>query len=380
MPAFLRKMRKTMKTKPNWKKILLIAISIVAALLIAGDWALTVMVYNENFNKRFESYEPLMLYVDDFEGLQRTKYEFPSNQEQTLTGYLYQWGDNQHGIVVMAHGFGGGGHNSYMDCANYFARHGYYVFAYDATGNDESEGEGVGGLPQGVADLDHAITFVEGSGNFPNLPIVLFGHSWGGYSVCSVLTYHPEVKAVIACSGFNASSDLFESEGKKQAGAGIYLMLPFVKLHERIKFGSYASNTAMDGFAKSDAAVMILHSFDDETVPAKYGYDLYYQKYKDDSRFRFLPFEDKGHNYLNDKAYRNAYNAEFDKWLETLTYDYKASENKERFSEDKANYIHQNLDREKWCHSLDLELFENFVDFYDEQIHSPNSGFPSQVK
>ena len=67
---------------------------------------------------------------------------------------------------------------------------------------------------------------MEESGNFPDLPIVLFGHSWGGYSVCSVLTYHPEIKAVIACSGFNSSPDLFESEGKKQAGAGIYLMPP----------------------------------------------------------------------------------------------------------------------------------------------------------
>ena len=116
----------------------------------------------------------------------------------------------------MAHGFGGGGHNSYIDCANYFAHHGYWVFAYDATGNDESEGEGVGGLPQGVIDLDYAITFVEGSGNFPNLPIVLFGHSWGGYIVCSVLSYHPEVKAVIACSGFNSSSNMFEAEGKNR--------------------------------------------------------------------------------------------------------------------------------------------------------------------
>lgn len=39
-------------------------------------------------------------------------------------------------------------------------------------------------------------------------------------SVCSVLTYHPEVKAVIECSGFNSSSDLFEKEGKKQSENG----------------------------------------------------------------------------------------------------------------------------------------------------------------
>ncbi len=347
------------------KRIFLIVLSIVAVLITAGDWALTVTVYNENFNLRFESYEPLMLYVDDFDGLQRTKYEFASNEGQKLTGYLYTSQENPYGIIIMAHGFGGGGHNSYMDCANYFAHHGYSVFAYDATGNDESEGEGVGGLPQGVIDLDYAITFVKESGNFPNLPIFLFGHSWGGYSVCSVLTYHPDVKAVIACSGFNASSDLFESEGKKQAGAGIYLMLPFVKLHEWIKYGGYASNTAMDGFSNSNAPVMIVHSSDDETVPAEYGYNVYYEKYKNDTRFCFMRLEDKGHNYFNEGTYGDQFNAEFDKWLKTLAYDYNAAENKERFSKDKAQYMYKNLDRQKWCNSLDLELFKKFVDFYN---------------
>ncbi len=357
-----------MKQKSRKKKVFLIVLAIAALLITAGDWALSVMVYKENFNQRFDSYGPLMMYVDDFDGLERTKYEFRSNKGQKLAGYMYRSGENQRGIIVMAHGFGGGGHNSYMDCANYFARHGYYVFAYDATGNDESEGEGVGGLPQGVIDLDHAITFVEESGHFPSLPIVLFGHSWGGYSVCSVLTYHPEVRAVIACSGFNSSPDLFESQGKKMAGAGIYLMLPFVKLHERINYGEYAANTAMDGFSKSNAAVMIVHSFDDEVVPAEYGYEIYYQKYKEDPRFRFISFEEKGHNYLNDDTYRREFNAEFDEWLKTLDYDYDTGENKERFSEDKANYISHNLDREKWCNSLDLELFQDFVDFYDEHI------------
>lgn len=114
---------------------------------------------------------------------------------------------------------------------------------------------------------------------------------------------------------------------------------------------------------------MIVHSFDDEVVPAEYGYEIYYEKYKDDSRFSFIPLENKGHNYFNDDTYRNEFNAKFDEWLKTLDYDYNTVENRERFSEDKANYIYQNLDREKWCNSLDLELFEDFVGFYDEHIH-----------
>ena len=61
--------------------------------------ALSVMIYNANFNRRFESYEPLMLYVDDFDGLERIQYDFLSDKGQKLTGYLYHAGENQRGIV-----------------------------------------------------------------------------------------------------------------------------------------------------------------------------------------------------------------------------------------------------------------------------------------
>ena len=79
-----------------------------------------------------------MFKVEDFEGLKCTNYKFSSDKGQMLMGYWYSAGSKQRGIITLAHGFGGGGHNSYMDCINYFAQHGYYVFAYDATGNDES--------------------------------------------------------------------------------------------------------------------------------------------------------------------------------------------------------------------------------------------------
>ena len=71
---------------------------------------------------------------------------------------------------------------------------------------------------------------------------------------------------------------------------------------------------------------------------------------------------------LCDETYEDAFDAEFDRWLETLDYEHDAPENRERFSEEKADYIHRNLDREKWSNSLDLELFEDFVEFYDENM------------
>lgn len=296
-------------------------------IILAGLWLIAVLVYGNTFNKRFESSTAVMRRAAGSE-LSRTKYEFASNNGQALTGYLYSALGDQRAIVVLAHGIGNGGHAAYIECAEHFAKSGFYVFGFDATGNDESGGNGVGGLPQGVIDLDRAISFIEESGDIPELPIVLFGHSWGAYSACSVLEYHPEVKAVIACSGFNRSSDMFEAEGKRQAGIFIHPLMPFIRLHERIKFGKYAAASAMNGFAASEAAVMIVHSADDETVPMECGYDLYYEKYCDDPRFEFIRFEGRGHNGI---YYDGA----------------SGSDSSYRF---------------------DTELFDRFVSFYDESL------------
>ena len=40
------------KPKSRKKKILIAALCIAAALIIAGDWFLSVAIYNENFNQR----------------------------------------------------------------------------------------------------------------------------------------------------------------------------------------------------------------------------------------------------------------------------------------------------------------------------------------
>ena len=356
------------------KKIIGICAASLVVLLIAGLWAGMYAAYRANFCHRFTSYEPKLLYVEDYEGLSQTRYDFKSNKGQRLAGYWYSAGSSQKGIVVLAHGFGGGGHNSYMDLIDVFAHNGYYVFAYDATGNDESEGlgkvNGVCGLPQGVIDLDNAISFVENSGNFPNLPIVLFGHSWGGYSVSSVLSYHPEVKAVADVAGFNSSTGMFEAGGKKIAGNFAKVMLPFYRIHETLKYGSYASASGVKGFAATDAKILVIHSESDTTVPPEYGYDIYYKKFKDNPRISFIKDKDNGHsNILRSQegiAYINAFNEKFDEYFSSLDYDYKDKKNSERFAKEKAEYIHKHLDRSVYCHTPNMELLNKIVALYEE--------------
>ena len=69
-----------------------------------------------------------------------------------------------------------------------------------------------------------------------------------------------------------------------------------------------------------------------------------------------------------DNTYKAEFNSGFDPWLKTLDYDYTAEENKERFTEDKADYITENLDHDRWSHRLDEDLFARFLEFYDSSL------------
>ncbi len=264
------------------------------------------------------------------------------------------------GVVVIAHGLGGGGQNTYMDLADYFTSNGYLVFAYDVTGNDKSEGSSVKGLPQGVIDLDYALRYVKQSDVYAGLPIVLFGHSWGGYSVGNVLNCQPDVKAAVLAAGFDRSTELFEQQGASMVGSAIKPFMPYVALYERIKFGKYAAYSAIDGFANTDAKIMILHSKDDTMVLPENGYDKFYIQYGKDARFQFIEYENRGHGYLY-------YTEDAKKYKDQLNKDYEAyaAENGAADSDAlKADYMIKHLDKQK-CYELDEDLMQQILHFYD---------------
>ena len=279
-------------------KAVIVRITIfLAAIVLIVMPVLSVIMYNLNFGSRFETPMWLTRSVSDFEGLEMKECKFPSNNGQMLAGYQYYKEDQQQikGVVVLAHGFGVGGQNAYMQFSDYFTSNGYYVFAYDITGNDKSEGDSIEGLPQGVIDLDYALGYVEKIEEYKDLPIVLYGHSWGGYSAGSVLKNHNNVKAAALVSGFDRSMDLIRQQGKAMAGFGIELFMPYIYLYEKMKFGEYADYSAIDGFAVSDAGIMIIQSRDDTVVLPENGYDKFFDVYGDDPHFRFIEYKDRGH-------------------------------------------------------------------------------------
>ncbi len=349
------------KKSKKMKIIMIIITCLLAAFFLVLMPAMTILVYQDNFGSRFETADWMAYSVNEFDGLRVKECTFPSNHGQLLAGYHYTK-ENQEvkGVLVIAHGFGGGGHNSYMDIADYFTSNGYLVFAYDATGNDKSEGSSVEGLPQGVIDLDSALRYIKQSDEYRGLPIVLFGHSWGGYCAGSVLNRHPDIKAAVLVAGFDRSTDLFEQQGASIIGSGIKLFMPYVSMYERIKFGKYASYSVNGGFANSDAGIMVLHSKDDTMVLPENGYDKFYEKYHDSSRFLFVEYEDRGHNdiYYSEASrhYKEQLNEDYTSYLESNGLEHNPGI--------KEEFMKKNRDKSK-CYEFDYPLMQRILDFYD---------------
>ena len=165
--------------------------NLINAGKVLGPAVLTERIYNMMFNHRFSCYTPLFYQLEDFPDLVRERHEFYSYSKNKLVGYIYSIKSQQNkGIFVFSHGYGGGGHHCYLDLIHAICEQGYYVFAYDMTANDESQGHGMKGFTQGMLDCDRAISYVEALNEYQSLPLYLCGHSMGAYSVSTALSFH----------------------------------------------------------------------------------------------------------------------------------------------------------------------------------------------
>ena len=345
------------------KKILIIASAAILANALILMPIATVVIYESVFGSRFETEEWLRYSASDFEGLLCERSDFYSEDGTRLAGYKYSKdGQEIKGVVVVAHGLGGGGHNFYMPLIDALTSNGYKAFAYDAHGNDESDGESVEGLPQGIIDLNCAIEHARSLEEYAGLPIVLLGHSWGAYSAASVLEMQPSVKAAVIISGFNESEDLLLYESRKYAWIFADISLPYLSLYERLKFGSeYADASALSGIENSDAQVLVIHSEDDVDVPIKYGYGKLYEELGESKRVEFIKYEDRGHSYIfcseDSRASRDALNEQYSYYVSAADGEYSA-EIKQEFM---SKYLDKSL-----CFELDGELVERIIALYDE--------------
>ena len=158
------------------RRVLLLALAVYLVCSVAA-----VQVMNAALFGRADEPDGLTVrYADVAADYPRQTVTFSSGSAQ-LTGWLYP-AEDAAALVVIAHGLGADA-EVYLPETMHFVDEGYSVLTYDATGTGASGGSGTRGLAQSALDLDAALTRAEQE----DLPILLFGHSWGGYAAAAVL-------------------------------------------------------------------------------------------------------------------------------------------------------------------------------------------------
>ncbi len=239
----------------------------LAVLLLFSSLSMTgILFIFQTFFGRFEkNYNTGYLAYEDVEELyERSVIEFPSGKNQ-LKGYIYGEANNK-GLVVIAHGLGGGA-ESYLAETLYFVDRGWRVFSFDCTGSFGSEGIGIGGLSQSLIDLKAALNYIENNSSMKRLPLMLYGHSMGGYAVTSILNYENyDIEAVVSVAGFNSPLQAMVERSSQYIGFFAYLEYPYLWIYDALTYGSTASVQAINGINRSDTPVMIIHGEKDKSV------------------------------------------------------------------------------------------------------------------
>ena len=256
-------MKGTARRRPGKANVVLTGVAVIVVLFSVCSIIVVKATYDKQFGRadkpKFSGY----LTYGDVDGYGRRVVRFRSG-DNTLVGYVY--GEhNDKGLVVIAHGLGGGA-ESYMAETLYFVDNGWRVFSFDCTGSYESEGKGAKGLPQSVVDLNSALGYIESDSALKDLPVMLYGHSWGGYAVAAVLNYGHDVAAAVSIAGFNAPMEILFERAERMMGSIAHVEYPFLWAYQTMLFGRAARLTAVDGINSADTAVMIIHGDKDTTV------------------------------------------------------------------------------------------------------------------
>ncbi|MBP3307856.1 MAG: alpha/beta hydrolase [Clostridia bacterium] len=250
-------------------------------------------IYRAAVDSRKDSHGDVFYFsYRDFEGLSYTPYEFLSNEGTILRGGFYSYeGCECDELVVFDHGLGAG-HTAYMKEIALIAKAGFRVFSYDHTGCMASGGDGTMGFAHSLSDLDACIRALKADENISFSALSVVGHSWGGFSTMNILKYHPDIKSIVAISGFISVRAILKDSIK---GLLAPLRGRFMRFEKRTS-GEYAECDAVDTLMGASANILIIHSIDDPIVSYKNNARRLTEALGGRANVRFIITEGKGHN------------------------------------------------------------------------------------
>ncbi len=283
------------------KILIILGILLLTAILclIAAGFLLA----KKQFDCRFEGGGDYFPYYSGLHpGWQRREISFSGDRGQLLRGCVFSYPkDSPRGLIVVYHGYGMS-LDDYLPECEYFCRRGYRVLAFDGTGTGHSQGK-LTGLPQHVLDLRDCLRMVGRDPELSRLPLLLYGHSWGGYGTDCVgaLEAFP-IRGIVSASAFYNSLSALAPHARRHYGPLAPLPLLGVRLYQWLRFGRLCGITAAQGLRAQRCPVLITQSDDDFILPYRHNYMALYRKFHENPRFTFLPLTGRNHNITTPRA------------------------------------------------------------------------------
>lgn len=333
-----------MNPKPSkHKKLKRVIITLVIFIIIYSliSTVVSMCVFSTMFARFDKDSNPLFFsYADiDSNKYPREPKTFKSG-ENKLKGYLYTTAKDSKGTVIVVNGY----HctaDRHLSEIMYFVDKNWSVFAYDGTGVGKSGGDSQVGFTQFRNDASAAVKYVS---TLSSKPVVLYGHSAGGYAATTTLEDNSNIKAVVSVSGFNSPLELMHLHTKNNAGLWADIGYPFMYAQNYVTFGNDANTQAYEAINSTDIPVAVFQGKSDSIVP--YEISIYSHKNK---------IKNPNVNFVEVASNRGNHSTV---WLSDSAAEYTLKYQKKPFD---------NPDK-KQANELDKEFMESVLEFYNKAI------------
>ena len=241
-------------------------------------------VYINKFVCRYDKEVGVPYYVyTDFKCLNQEAYTFNNSKRIEIHYFFYYYANYKDDKIILFLPGLGPGHASYMREIETLAKRGYKVLTLDYTGCGESKGPYLGSLNAPTRDTIDLL-------NLLNLdkPIVVMGHSLGGFTALKVASLKKEINKVVVMSPivtirpmiFNASKSKFITHFVLKYERKVE------KEYDKIDVPNYLKTTSDD--------ILFIQSVDDPMVP--YETSLKVAEECGNPHVQTIRFENKKHN------------------------------------------------------------------------------------
>lgn len=334
--------------------------SVILVIILIIPSIITYAIHDHYFGKRVvhsnNYYEYLSSENSDF---LRENVSFESNDGQILEGAFYfdKSLTEPNSLIVLAHGMGVN-YENYLGEIEFLTNQGYLVFSYNNTGVDLSEGDSLIGLIQAPIDLQHALIYLYELEIFNEIPNILMGHSWGGFSVATVsqLEIPRPVDGIITLAGFWKNTNIIEDIAKYYVGDIIEILMPYLSAYEYMIFKENSHINGIDGLKNTTCPVLMIHSSDDVIVQSNSNFEVYKNEFGNQDRFTFKLYENAGHKLTINKE-------SYDRIHDIMHHQMDLSKDDEHYLE---------LDTERLLRIKDFndEVMTDITDFLDSIINN----------